>query len=269
MTYFVYAPAQGLATWRAGLADPKKHWVRTRSAFETAVFWELGARERRGLRKEVADLLDQEKRLKDCTAIAAFPEHCVHLPGGSRPSQNDVWAMLRNKAGLVSLAVEGKAGEPFGETIENWWGTAPSAGKKKRLAFLCKQLGLTADAQAVAQGCLPVALADLRYQLMHRSASAIIEADRIGAHAAVMLVLSFRPDPSSKSDFDNFCAHLNAQPSSNGSSLRECSAIGGLPLFLGWLDAPPCSDADVAKAVHWPPGTRISGTQPDASEGEL
>ena len=246
MTYHIYAPAQGLATWQAGLADPVKHWVRGRSAFETAVFWEIGAREQRGLRKVVADLLDQDERLKGCTAIASFPEHCVHLPGGSRPSQNDVWAMLRNTGGLVSLAVEGKAGESFDMTIEEWWGTAPSDGKRKRLAYLCDQLGLSADALDVANGSVPVALGGLRYQLMHRTASAVIEADRIGAHAAVMLVLSFQPDPDSKSDFEKFCVHLNAQPSSNGSSLRRCAAINGMPLFLGWLDLPVCSDADIA-----------------------
>ena len=43
------------------MADPEIQWVRTQSAFETAVFWELGARQPRGLHPRVTALLDHEE----------------------------------------------------------------------------------------------------------------------------------------------------------------------------------------------------------------
>jgi Domain of unknown function (DUF6946) len=63
--------------------------------------------------------------------------------------------------GLVSIAVEGKAGEPFGPPISEWL-RDDSVGKRVRLDALCKVLGLVSEADSL-----------LRYQLLHRSASAM------------------------------------------------------------------------------------------------
>jgi len=228
----IYAPATGLETWKSLLSDPDTQWVRAKSAFETAVFWELGARQSRGLHTRVSALLDREELLKDCELVASFPEHRVRLPGGSRASQTDVWSILRGPRGLVSLAVEGKAGESFAETIGDWRKEA-STGKEKRLAFLCEQLGLS---QSVSD--------TIRYQLMHRTASALIEAERIGAVAAVMLVLSFAPDATSRADYDAFVSCLGGKVAPSG--LAAAASSLKRPLFLGWLDVPPSTDADIA-----------------------
>lgn len=228
----IYAPAAGLDTWKERLAEPETQWVRTKSAFETAVFWELGARQPRGLHPRVTALLDREELLGECRLIASFPEHRVRLPGGSRASQTDVWAMLRGPRGLISLAVEGKSGETFAETIGDWRRDA-SVGKEKRLAFLCEQLG-------VPQGVNDT----IRYQLMHRTVSALIEAERIGAVAAVMLVLSFTPDAVSKGDYDAFVSCLGGKASLDG--LTSAASSQKRALFLGWLDLPPSTDEDIA-----------------------
>lgn len=235
MEHRIYAPSAGLETWKSRLADPEVQWVRTRSAFETAVFWELGARQPRGLHPRVTAILDREDLLRDCKVLASFPEHRVHLPGGSRASQTDVWAMLRAPRGLISLAVEGKAGESFAETVGDWRKSS-SEGKEKRLAYLCEQLGLP---QGVNDA--------IRYQLLHRTASALIEAERIGAFAAVMLVLSFSEDVVSKGDYDAFVSCLGA-----GVALDRlvcASSSARLPLFLGWLDVPPSTDAEIASVA--------------------
>lgn len=232
MDHRIYAPATGLETWKERLADPETQWVRTKSAFETAVFWELGARQPRGLHSRLTALFDHEELLKDCDLIASFPEHRVRLPGGSRASQTDVWAILRGPRGIISLAVEGKAGESFAETI-GAWRKETSPGKEKRLTYLCEQLG-------VAEGVDDT----IRYQLMHRTVSALIEAERIGAVAAVMLVLSFAPDAASKSDYDAFVSCLGGKSALD----RLTCAVSAVkrPLFLGWMDVPACSDADIA-----------------------
>jgi hypothetical protein len=83
----------------------------------------------------------------------------------------------------------------------------------------------------------------IRYQLLHRAASAIIEAERIGAAAAVMLVLSFSKDVMSKGDYDAFVSCLGGQAAVD--RLVSASSVKQ-PFFLGWLDVPPCTDADIA-----------------------
>ena len=228
----IYAPAAGLETWKSRLADPEKQWVRGKSAFETAVFWELGARTPRGLHPQITALFDQDEIFRDCELLASFPEHRVPLPGGSRASQTDVWAILRVSSGLVSLAVEGKAGESFAQTVGEWR-TDASVGRETRLKFLWEQLGFTGDAPDT-----------IRYQLMHRSASALLEADRIGATAAVMLILSFENDLASKQDFAAFASCFGSSVSS-GCLVRASTHIKK-PFFFAWLDLPKASDADIA-----------------------
>ena len=77
------------------------------------------------------------------------------------------------------MAVDGKVSEPFGPTVQAWSATA-SPGTEKRLSFLCHQLGLE-----------PPVTAALSYQLLHRAASAIMEAQRCCASQAVMRVHCF------------------------------------------------------------------------------
>lgn len=54
---------------------------------------------------------------KNISLLLAFPEHKVALPGGPRPSQNDIFVLARGNNQLVSLTVEGKVLEPFGDTV--------------------------------------------------------------------------------------------------------------------------------------------------------
>ena len=228
----IYAPSAGLETWKGRLADPEKQWVRKKSAFETAVFWELGAMQPRGLHSELCAVLDQHDSLHGCELVASFPEHRVPLPGGTRASQTDVWAIVRAPIGLVSVAIEGKAGESFAETVGEWRKEA-SNGKEARLSFLCKQLGI---AEPIRDA--------VRYQLLHRTTSALLEADRIGAAAAAMVVLSFVADSRSKSDFETFGSCLGVAV--EHGTLSKTATSQGRPLFIGWLDVKPCSDADIA-----------------------
>jgi hypothetical protein len=79
------------------------------------------------------------------------------------------------------MAVEGKFSEPFGPTVDEWLRNALE-GKRERLRFLEEQLGLDT---AVSPG--------IRYQLLHRGGSAVIEAKRFNATNALMLVHSFSP----------------------------------------------------------------------------
>jgi hypothetical protein len=231
----VYVPTQGAGDWRARLADPEKHWRREYSAFEAAISWEVAARTERGLPPCVAEALDQVPHLAGASLLLAFPEHKVALNGGRRPSQTDVWALLKGPVGLISLAVEGKADESFGETLEAWH-SDQSEGKTERLAYLSKILR--------PKTAFPPST---RYQLLHRAASAVIEARRFGAGSAVMLVQSFRAKGPNFEDYSAFGGCLGAAISSG--ALTGIVQHSDPSLYLGWAVSPLCSDADIAKAT--------------------
>ena len=90
------------------------------------------------------------------------------------------------------MMVEGKVNESFGPTVNEWREEA-SPGKGTRLSFLLKTLGLPKQVDGT-----------IRYQLLHRAASAVIEGERFRAAAAVMLVHSFSPRRAGWSDYSAF-----------------------------------------------------------------
>src|SRR5690606_1009209 len=98
--------------------------------------------------------------------VSPIPEHKVPLAGGRGDSQNDVFALIRFDGQTSAVMIEGKVNEPFGPTVGEWFAT-PSEGKIGRMRHLCEVLGLSAEPPA-----------NIRYQLLHRTASALIEARR-------------------------------------------------------------------------------------------
>jgi len=96
--------------------------------------------------------------------LLALPEYLVPLPGGARPSQNDIFILARSDIDLVTIAMKGKVKEPLGPTVSEWLRNA-SPGKRVRLEFIQDLLELGDQS-----------LDTIRYQLLHRTASALIEA---------------------------------------------------------------------------------------------
>jgi hypothetical protein len=133
------------------------------------------------------------------------------------------------------MAVEGKAGESFASTVGEWLQEASHA-KKVRLEHLCQVLQIEHPPSPT-----------LRYQLFHRTASALIEADRFGAAHAVMIVQSFQPDSRSWDDFDSFCQQLGLKPASG--KIFEIRRTMGPKLYVGWVSCLAASDEAIAGVV--------------------
>ena len=231
----IYTPSQGTGSWQALLAEPTLHWKRGASAMELAVSWELAAKSDSGLPQQVAEVLARHPATAGAQLLFAVPEHRVALPGGSRPSQTDLWAVLKVPDGWASVAVEGKAGEPFGPSIGEWLQEA-SPGKTTRLDALRRTLGLETEP-----------LPHLRYQLFHRSASAASEALRLGAKTAVVLVQNFRADTTCWPDFEAFVSQFEV--TAQRGSICEATCPGVERLLFAWVDCRTASDADLALAV--------------------
>ena len=216
----IYIPANRPEDWRLLLAEPRKHWRTDYSAKALAYSWE----EADGFPGTVKKVFISSgiALFKDVELLLAFPEYQVPLPGGSRPSQNDIFVLARSNDQLISITVEGKVSEPFGDTISEWR-KDDSEGKRKRLKFLLKELELEDNKEINA----------IRYQLLHRTASALTEAKKFGASNAIMLVHSFSQSNEWFSDYSQLLASfgLNAQT----DSLVFAGNINTIDLYFGWV----------------------------------
>ena len=83
-----------------------------------------------GFPLEIKSLFRGSPTFDSLEPLLILPEHKVPLPGGSRPSQNDVWVLARTDKDLVSIAVEGKVSESFGPTVADWSVDASDGSKK-------------------------------------------------------------------------------------------------------------------------------------------
>ncbi len=214
----IYVPTTGVESWQALLADPVKHWKTGYSAKSLAYSWE----EAEGFPAEIKELFASapEHGLEDIELLLAIPEHKVPLPGGSTQSQNDVFVLGKAARQLVAIAIEGKVSEPFGPTVGEWL-TDASSGKHERLSYLKEVLGLAGEFDP-----------NVRYQLLHRTASAVIEAKRCNAPKAAMVVHSFRQTNEWFEDYASFWKLFGV--------VAQIGALGGVgdrngvELCLGW-----------------------------------
>lgn len=236
----IFVPTAGPSDWRRLLADPSRHWRSGRSALELAVCWEAVRRTTRGLPPEVAAVLDAVPEIREMTLLFAIPEHPVSFVGGGHASQTDLWALLKAPTGLVSMAVEGKAGEDLGKVVSDWLPAEhEKSGKRERLTDLKQWLDLGQNQDVLR----------IRYQLLHRTASALKEAERVGAAAAVMLVQSFnRPaDQTSLAAFTEFGRLMGATVREDGLVSSNRKTV--VPLWLGWVNSNPADAQRLADAI--------------------
>ena len=212
----VYIPADSTECWRMLLSEPVKHWKEGHSAMAMAHSWQ-GAE---GFPAEVQSVLEREVSLRGIRPLLVIPEHQVNLPPDDRrPSQNDAWVLAAADSGLVSIAVEGKVDEPFGQTLAEW-NPDESDGKRERYDYLCKLLGISPTG-------------DIRYQLLHRTASALIEAKRFTAKKAVMLVHSFSQEDRHIADYQNFLSLFGATGGAN--EITHAGDRNGVGLYFAWV----------------------------------
>jgi hypothetical protein len=102
----------------------------------------------------------------------------------------------------------------------------PSPGKQKRLEFLCGKIGVTFPPPG-----------DLHYQLFHRTASAVLEAERFKTDEAAMIVHSFSVE-------DKWLDAYAAFPGLFGLAASPGQLVGkplpsGRTLSFGWAKGNP------------------------------
>lgn len=217
----IFIPASKPEDWRPLLAEPHKHWKTGYSAKALAYCWQ----EADGFPESVQNVFKKSgiKLFQNVELLLAFPEYKVPLPGGSRPSQSDIFVLARGDNQLVSIMVEGKASEAFGETVDEWIKKDATEGKETRLDFLCHVLKLEKNKTGA-----------IRYQLLHRTASAVIEAKKFNTKNALMLVHSFSQYDEWFDDYRQFLG-LYGLSRVVPDSLVFAKNIDGINLYFGWV----------------------------------
>lgn len=216
----IYIPSKGVENWRNLLVDPEKQWRTGYSAKALAYCWEQA----KGFPLKVSRIFEGSniEAFKNIELILGIAEHKIPLPPNSlAPSQNDIFVLAKAQNKLITISVEGKVSEPFGDPLEKWYAN-PSKGKIARLNFLKDQLGFSGD--------LPK---NIRYQLLHRAVSAIVEAKRFNAKTAVMLIHSFSPKLEWFEDYENFLQLFNVTASPN--KLKFVRQTQDIDLYCAWI----------------------------------
>ena len=219
----IYIPSAGPVSWQKFLADPEKQWRTGYSAKSLAYSWE----EADGFPSEIKRALVDSgiAELSGMVPVLVIPEHKVPLPGGRTESQNDAFVLGSTSSGLVSVCIEGKVNESFGAPVSKW-GPDSSPGKRKRFQYLTELLELEGTD-----------LSKIYYQLLHRTASAIIEAKRFHATSAVMLVHSFSQEHKWFPEFREFAKTLSVSAELN--TIHACGERSGVSLYVGWVVGDP------------------------------
>jgi len=224
MSHHIFVPTTGPEAWQQLLAEPDRQWRSGYSARTLAHCWESAD----GFPPEVqkAFVCSGLPEFGQLELLLAFPEHKVYMPPmNSHPSQNDLFVLARDgKRELVSIMVEGKVSESFDRTVGEW-NPSETRGKTLRFEFLQNLLGL----QEIPS--------HIRYQLLHRSASAILEAQRFNAASAIMLVHSFSPTAAWLEDYQAFAALFGVH--AEEGILHFVKEVGNIRFFLAWVKGSP------------------------------
>jgi hypothetical protein len=223
-------PAGGAAQWRAG-----------RSAMELARRWLPGQ-----IPEDVRRLLDGTEAFAGFAAERGEAECKTPLDGyGGNTRNHDLVVTGWLRGARANLDIEGKADETFGETIskrlaaaESYLRENPRSNALARVRELC-----------AAMFCRePEAVGDLRYQLLHATAAALIRARADGADRVAFIVHEFRSTLARDAQLVANAADLAAFVKALGGDCLLLAAGGQLvgPLFV---PGSPRVPADVALYV--------------------
>ena len=168
---------------------PKRdyQWKAGRSAMELARSWFRG--NTIACPTALLALLESHDLTRGCTLTAGQPEHVTPLPERGEGRNHDLWLTGTCAAGGVTVCVEAKADETFGERIGDAIQMArrrtPQSGMPARASALLEILiGRPADPeQEPWRG--------LRYQLFTAVAGTAIQAVADGSSLAVFVVQEF------------------------------------------------------------------------------
>lgn len=218
-----YVPTEGPEDWERLLADTDKHWKTGYGAKALAYCWEQSG----GFPPSVQRVFSQSglKLFEHARFLLGLPEFQTPLPGRGLPSQSDIFVLSKSLGQLITITVEGKVAEGFGDTTEEWLakGEPDKRNKETGLNGLCNLLELPFNS-----------VGNIKYQLIHRTAAAFIEAQHFAASAAMMLVHSFCREYEGLEDYQAFLSLFGLSGAPN--TVTFAGKKNGVELYLAWVN---------------------------------
>ena len=227
-------PITGWEEW----TRPKKkyQWACGRSAMELAKAWfpdgHLSAP------RELMSLLFSHPHLQGLKLIRGIPEYVTKLPQRGEGRNHDLWLLGRTKIASVTICVEAKADEPFGNHI---------VAEYRKAALRRRERGISTRAPERIDALLNMVKKTtsnwdgIRYQLLTAITGTILQARLDKSDLAVFVVHEFRTDKTTAEnlerndeDYERFLATLGIPSSASADGyLGGPVTIDGMECLVG------------------------------------
>ena len=217
---------------------PKKEyqWEPERSAMELAKAW--FRQSETSPPEELSQLLHSSERLMTLKFVRGIPERMTSLPERGEGRNHDLWLLGWTKQEQVTICIEAKADEPFGnETVAEY---RRSANKRRESG------AATRVPERITKLLSLVPAGDshwdnVRYQLLTAICGTAIQAQRDGSALAVFVVHEFHTRKTTTDkisanvkDFDAFMAAITgSQGSIVAGMLYGPVTVGGVNCLIG------------------------------------
>lgn len=216
----IFIKTKGVDSWRELLADKERQWEIGYSAKSLANAWESNE----GFPKEIQEAFDasSDEFIKNIKFLYGFPEYQVNMPSRGKASQNDLYVLATSQNKPLCIMVEGKVNEDFDLLVSKWICTASKGFQNERLQYLISLLGLQGKE-----------IGNIRYQLLHRTASALIEAEKVGTDKCMIIIHSFSQEKAHFNDYKNFVELFGVTPEVN--KISSPISIDGKQVYFLWV----------------------------------
>jgi hypothetical protein len=183
-------PITGLEEW----PHRDEHWKPGRSAMELARAWFRAGEV--SVPAEFQALLESHERFHDIELGPGRPEHVTKLPQSGRGRTHDLALLARTAHELVTICVEAKADEPFGNYyVGNYWSreeansrAGKSTGVPERIQAL---VGIVDPESSVPPESRWSAI---RYQLLTALCGTVLQAEVCQSSAAILVIHEYHTE---------------------------------------------------------------------------
>lgn len=210
---------RGTEGWRDFRAHPPRHWKDNQAALRLARLWEAADPE---APLELARAF-WTTPFASFTPVVAIPAYEVDMPGGRTGALNDLFVLGTIGTELAVLMVQGKVTDEVGPTLDEWL-TMPAPGRLRRLGFLKAELNLP-DPLPDSTCC----------NLIHHAAAPLVEARRLKARYAALVVVAFGVAGVCLEEYAEFARllHVTGKP----GLIERIPTQNDPELWIGWADA--------------------------------
>lgn len=215
-----FQPVSKPLEWKKYVRDAETKWVPEGSAMELACCWQ----------KTPADFPSEVKLAFDRSGTASsfllgIPEYKVDMPGEGLPASNNLLVLSTIDHRLCPIIVEGNKNGTFGEYCDHE--SLQDERHRERRKLMFADLGLSEDSFVPSK---------LRYQLMHRTLSAIYVAHAFCADRCMVLVHRIGHDDNEHDAFIDYKYFLGLFGVDAQKGIIQRARVAGLQLMFLWVE---------------------------------